>query len=85
MRHVIEIWQANAASNAAEIIALIDERAAPINKVRAGFLLEAILQDPGRIVRSWQEFAQRGGSRKLDPTAPYKNKFSEKWMLSLNV
>ena len=56
-----------------------------IDKVRLGFLLTEVchLSDPR--IEGWTRHAQRGGSRKLDPQAEYDPRYSEKWMLSINV
>ncbi len=85
MAHVVEIWAERAANYEDEIEKEVDEFASPINKVRAGYLLEKYVNSGSPILQKWQAFAQRGGSRKLDPEAPYEPTFSEKWMLSLNV
>jgi hypothetical protein len=39
----------------------------------------------GARIDAWRAFAQRGGSRKLDPSAEYRPVFSEIWMISLNA
>ncbi|SCM79471.1 conserved hypothetical protein [uncultured Pleomorphomonas sp.] len=85
MPHVYDVWMEHARTYANEIIQAVDEATESIIKVRAGYLLDAGLglQDPR--VEAWERFAQRGGSRKLDPSAPYVPIFSEKWKISLNV
>lgn len=85
MRHVLEIWQKHAGEYEQDIIEVIDRRASDINKVRAGYIFDTYIDARHPVVQSWTKFAQRGGSRKLDPSAPYASTFSEKWMISLNV
>jgi len=85
MPHVYDVWMEHANVYVDEIIQAIDASSESIIKVRAGYFLNEALgiQDPR--VEDWQRFAQRGGSRKLDPSAPYAPTFSEKWKISLNV
>lgn len=86
MNHVIEVFKDHAKSYLPLIINEIDRHGDKIEKVRAGYILEercGILNNSK--IEAWAEFAQRGGSRVLDPTAPYWSTFSEKWCLSINV
>lgn len=84
MHHVIGIWEEEAEEWLEDIIAAIDESNSKIVKVRAGYLLAERIGVQDVRIDSWAQFAQRGGSRKLDPDAPYAPRFSETWMLSLN-
>ncbi|MCZ2154007.1 hypothetical protein [Alicycliphilus denitrificans] len=45
----------------------------------------ASLTDRDIVLDGWVQYAQRGGSRMLDPQAEYASHYSEKWMLSINV
>lgn len=85
MSHVVEIWQSFAQTYLNEVIEAVSESPKAIVKVRAGYLLEEKLGISDRRIDKWLEFAQRGGSRMLDPTAEYIGEFSEKWMISINV
>jgi predicted transcriptional regulator of viral defense system len=85
INHVIEIWAKESGPFVEQIIRAIDENHTDIVKVRAGYLLETLLSVKDARVEAWQQFAQRGSSRKLDASKPYLPTFSEKWMLSLNV
>jgi len=85
MRHVIEVWDQNAGIYFEDIIKAVNSAEEAIIKVRAGYLLEERLNLSHPDISVWSSFAQRGGSRKLDPSAEYVSNFSEKWMLSLNV
>ncbi|HEX4301404.1 MAG TPA: hypothetical protein VHZ78_01330 [Rhizomicrobium sp.] len=85
MRHVLEVWDKHAKIFLEEIIAAIEKSARSIIKVRAGYILEERLGITDPRVEAWAQFAQRGGSRKLDPTTEYRPIYSEKWMISLNV
>jgi predicted transcriptional regulator of viral defense system len=84
MHHVIGIWEEEAEEWLDDIITAIDESSSKIVKVRAGYLLAERIGLQDARIDSWVQFAQRGGSRKLDPDAPYAPRFSETWMLSLN-
>lgn len=85
MSHVLEIFDERATSHVQEIIETITASALPIVKVRAGYILDERLGVKDARVNSWTSFAQRGGSRVLDPQKPFAPTYSEKWMLSLNV
>lgn len=85
IRHVIDVWERNAEQWAEHIIAEVDKMDSKIVKVRAGYLLSELLEIQDSRVDSWEQFAQRGGSRKLNPDAPYAPVYSERWMISLNV
>ena len=85
MSHVIEIWKESAKTYLDEIIETIDKSSKGIIKCRAGYILDEILNTKNDRVNNWKNFAQRGGSRVLDPNSPYKSKFSENWMISINV
>lgn len=85
MSHVLEIYEAQGREYAALIIGEFEQRGAPIDRVRAGYILEERcgLTDPR--IDAWVSDAQRGGSRKLDSQADYAPRFSERWQLSINV
>lgn len=85
MKHVMEVWEAHAKSYLKEIVEAIDIRPKKITKVRAGYLLDEYIGVKDPKVENWTQYAQRGGSSLLDPSAAFEPEFSEKWMLSLNV
>lgn len=85
MSHVIETWKIHALTYLNEIIEIIDSTPKKITKVRAGYLLNELLNINDIRIDNWVKFTQRGSSQLLDPQAPFASKFSEKWMLSLNV
>lgn len=85
MSHVIEVWKENAKTYLDEIIEAIDQSPKTIVKCRAGYIIDEILNIQNDRVNNWSNFAQRGGSRVLDPNSPYEPRFSGKWMISLNV
>lgn len=85
MRHVLDIWENQALTWSNAIIAGVDSLDSKIAKVRAGYILTERLGLEDERIAKWEMFAQRGGSRKLDPDSPYVPIFSERWMLSINV
>lgn len=85
MRHVLDVWEQEAEPWMAEIINAIGQMESKIVKVRAGFILSELIGLDHPALQQWEQFAQRGGSRKLDPDANYASAFSERWMISINV
>ncbi len=85
MRHVLDVWKLNADQWVPEIAEAVDETNSKIAKVRAGYIFSELLNIEHPAMKRWEQFTQRGGSRKLDPEGEYLPKFSERWMISLNV
>lgn len=85
MQHVIETFRHNAARFLVLIVEEVQRHGNAIEKVRTGYLLDEICQLTHPLIDEWVQFAQRGGSRKLDPDADYAPYYSARWMLSVNV
>ena len=85
MQHVISVWENTIEDYLETVIDTINRTAKPIVLMRAGYILDEILDLEHAVVEKWSRMAQRGGSRKLDPHKPFKSTYSEKWMISLNA
>jgi predicted transcriptional regulator of viral defense system len=83
--HVLETYRTHASTHLKLILDEIDQHGGPIDKVRAGFILEELCGLKDSRIDQWKVFAARGGSRKLDTGADYSPNFSEAWCLSINV
>ena len=83
--HVLDVYDEHAAFWYNQIIASVDSSNSSIVKCRAGHILEERVRLRHKRIESWKTLAQRGGSRKLDPSKAYASDFSETWMISLNV
>lgn len=83
--HVIEVFREYAERYFNLILPVIDKHGKVIDKMRAGYILEEQCNIKNSQIDQWQKFAQRGGSRKLDPTQEYSHVYSEKWCLSINI
>lgn len=85
MNHVLDVWKREAPHWLAEIIEAVNLLDSKIAKVRAGYILSEMLNIDHPVIHQWEQFAQRGGSRKLDPESEYVPQFSDRWMISINV
>lgn len=85
IRHILDCYDRYAEQWFEDIVTAIDATDSPIVKVRAGYILEEMLGLSDTRIEQWTAYAQRGGSRKLNPQAAYGHVFSDKWMIALNV
>ena len=85
INHVLEIFEEHADNYLQLIIDEVDQHGGPIDKVRAGYILDERLGLVFKEKKDWLKSAQRGGSRKLDASSEYEPVWSESWCLSLNV
>lgn len=85
MAHIATIFAQSGARYADLIITEVDRFGGPIDKVRAGYFLESLAHVTDPRIDAWTAFASRGGSRVIDPGAPYAPEFSRRWSLSLNL
>lgn len=85
MRHVMEVFESNAETYLPLIVDELERNGSPIDKVRAGYILDEKLKIRNEKVEGWVSCAQRGGSRKLDASGEYVPVWSDKWCLSLNL
>lgn len=85
IQHVLDVYKQEARRFLKLIIDEFERHGKPIDKVRAGFILSEVCGLENSIFHDWENFAQRGGSRKLDPEEEFSNRYSERWMLSINV
>ncbi|MBC2715349.1 MAG: hypothetical protein HF978_08580 [Desulfobacteraceae bacterium] len=83
--HVINIYKEFGQQYLNLIVDEMNLHGKPIDKVRAGYILEELCNAKHEAFEKWLQFAARGGSRKLDPTEEYSSTYSERWCLSINV
>jgi predicted transcriptional regulator of viral defense system len=85
IQHVVDTYRAYAERNLALIAEEIERHGNAVEKARVGYLLDEVCHLSHPLIDGWVKYAQRGGSRMLDPQAEYASHYSEKWMLSINV
>ncbi len=85
VRHVMEIFGTFGSQYKRLIIDEMDRHGKAIDQARAGYLLEEMCQIKDEKIDEWAKRVQRGGSRKLDSEGPYRENYSERWCLSINV
>ena len=84
-QHVIDVFSSEARRHLRSIVDEVDRNGNAIDKVRTGYLLTEVCQLSDPLIDKWAQYAQRGGSRKLDPDGEYSPTYSERWKLSINV
>lgn len=84
INHVLDVFDEHAVNYLPNIVKEINRKGGPIDKIRAGYVLEERLGIEHPSFDEWKTHVQRGGSRKLVPTSAYENKHSETWCISLN-
>lgn len=82
--HVEEVFREHAETYLPVIVKTVDRLGNGIDKARAGYLLEEVCGLKNRTIEKWKAGVQRGGSRKLIASNPYKDIFSEVWCISIN-
>ena len=85
MSHVLDVWEEHAKTYFEEIVAAVGAAKSGLVKSRAGYILGERLGLHHPEIESWKVCAQRGGSRKLDPSKKFAPTYSETWMISLNA
>ncbi|MEQ9108051.1 MAG: hypothetical protein RLO04_11355 [Limnobacter sp.] len=85
LQHVVDIYTNHAKKYLAFVVDELNTHGAPIDKVRAGYLLSEVCKLDHLAFADWEKFAQRGGSRKLDPEGEFEPFYSERWKLSINL
>jgi predicted transcriptional regulator of viral defense system len=83
--HVLEVFEAHAATYLRLITDEIEQHGTKIDKVRGGYILDERCGLKNVTLDRWQAEVQRGGSRKLYAKGEYSSRFSERWSLSLNI
>lgn len=82
--HVLSVYREKSSDYLQVIVDEINRNGAPIDKIRAGFILQEWLGLNHPLIDEWKELVRRGGSRKLDSTAEYAPTYSKVWRLSIN-
>lgn len=85
LQHVIDIYEREAKQYLKLITDEVDRHGQAIDKIRIGYVLTEVCNLNSPVIDNWTEFAQRGGSRKLDADAEYSAVYSERWQLSINL
>ena len=85
IRHIMDTFSTYGSQYKRLIIDELDRHGNAIEQARAGYLLEEYCHIKDEKIDAWAKRVQRGGSRKLDPEGPYRETYSERWCLSINV
>ena len=86
IRHVEEVYLEHGPRFQALMEAELDRNGTGVERARAGYFLQERCELDSPVLDAWAARVQRGGSRKLDPGAPFDGEhYSERWALSVNV
>ena len=84
VHHVLDVFSREVAAHLVNFVDEVDRHGEPIDKVRAGYVIEEVCGLDHPSLAAWATHAQRGGSRRLVANLPYSPKYSARWCLSLN-
>lgn len=82
--HVIEVFQEHGEEYLPVIVKTIEAKGSSMDKARAGYILEEECKLSHKTINKWKSSVSRGGSRKLIPSNPYIDIYSETWCISIN-
>jgi predicted transcriptional regulator of viral defense system len=86
INHVLSVYEEFGVQYLPLIVDELEAHGAPIDKVRAGYIFNEVLNiNDNATIESWVSLAQRGGSRKLDSSEEYLPKWPDKWKISINI
>lgn len=85
IEHVIEVYMEYAEEYLPSIVKAINKNGSAIDKARSGYILEELCHLSHKTINIWKDGVSRGGSRKLVPSNPYKDVYSETWCISINL
>lgn len=85
IQHVLDVYRQHGERYLSLIADEVDQHGSPIDKVRAGYVLEEVCGFEHPSIDAWSRYAARGGSRKLVANREYAPEYSVKWMLSVNA
>ena len=85
IEHVIDVYKEFAEEYLPSIVKSINKNGTAIDKARSGYILEELCYLSHKTINSWKISVSRGGSRKLVPSNPYKDLYSETWCISINL
>lgn len=85
--HVLEVFEEHGKRHRNSILKVVNAIGNKIDKARIGYIMEEVVGiDGSPTLEKWVKTAvQRGGSRKLDADNEYKNVYSERWCISINI
>jgi len=85
IEHVIDVYMEYAEEYLPSIVKSINKNGTAIDKARSGYILEELCHLSHKTINTWKSGVSRGGSRKLVPSNPYKDVYSETWCISINL
>lgn len=85
IRHVMVVFKEFGGRYLDLIADEIDQHGKSIDKVRAGYILEEHCDLRSERLEAWLRHVKRGGSQKLDPSGEYRETYSARWCLSINI
>ena len=84
IHHVLDVFRAHMGSFLPNVVDEVSRHGEPIDKVRAGYVIDEVCGLAPEALKDWRQHVARGGSRRLVGRAPFSPRYSATWFLSLN-